>query len=162
MDRLNIFIDTQLWVYAFKKPQRGRFTNREEYNKALQMHSKANKFIHDSLLEHTIYFTTHQLAEIFHALAFRGVRIDRGEALRIIEKLMKSSKTVIIEVKKKHYREALRLSSLSGIHIWDYLCILPLKGVIDIAYTNDQHFLHPTIRNLVPEINNPLEEWLPT
>ena len=157
---MNIFIDTQLWVYAFKKPQRARFTSREEYEKALQMHIKANKFIQDALINHVIYITTHQLAEIFHALAFRGVRMDKKETLGIIEKIMKSSRTVLVEVKKRHYREALRLSSLSGIHVWDYLCIVPLKGIIDVAYTNDEHFLHHTIKGLIPKIDNPVGEWL--
>lgn len=157
---MNIFIDTQLWVYAFKKP-REKFRDNITYEKALQLHTKANEFIRNALLDNTVYITTHQLAEIFHALAFRGTRMNRENALRIVEKLTKSSRTVIIEVKKRHYKEALKLSSTSGIHIWDYLCILPLKGVIDVAYTNDKHFLHPTIKSLVPQVENPLEEWIP-
>jgi len=66
--------------------------------------------------------------------------VSRSEALKVIEKLLRSSKTVIVDVERKHYKEALELSSLSGIHVWDYLCILPLKEIIDIDYTNDQHF----------------------
>ncbi len=73
---------------------------------------------------------------------------------------MRSSRTVIVEVKKRHYREALRLSSISGIHIWDYLCIIPLKDMVDVAYTNDKHLLHPTIRSLVPSIENPVGKWI--
>ncbi|OYT40609.1 MAG: hypothetical protein B6U89_01645 [Desulfurococcales archaeon ex4484_58] len=157
---MKIFIDTQLWIYAFKKPQREKFTGDEEYKEALEIHSRAVKFLHEALLNHTIYITTHQLAEIFHALAFRGVRMNSRQALDIVEKIMKSSRTLIVEVKKKHYREALRLSSLSGIHIWDYLCIIPLKELIDIAYTNDKHFLHPTIKSMVPKLENPVEKWI--
>ncbi len=55
---MNIFIDAQLWVYAFKKPQREKFASRKEYEEALEIHSKANEFIHDTLLNHTIYITT--------------------------------------------------------------------------------------------------------
>ncbi len=157
---MNIFIDTQLWVYAFKKPQKEGFIDDEEYREALRIHDKATRFLQDALLNHVVYITTHQLAEMYHALAFRGVKMDSREAFNIIDKIMKSSKTVIVEVKKKHYREALRLSSISGIHIWDYLCILPLKDSIDIAYTNDKHFLHPTIKNLVPKIENPVGKWI--
>ncbi len=69
-------------------------------------------------------------------------------------------KTTIVEIGKRHYREALKLSNLSGIHIWDYLCIIPLKGIIDAAYTNDKHFLHPTIKNLLPKIDNPVGKWI--
>ena len=73
---------------------------------------------------------------------------------------MKSTRTIVVEVKKRHYKEALRLSSLSGIHIWDYLCIIPLKELIDIAYTNDKHFLHPTIKSLIPRVENPIGKWI--
>ncbi len=124
------------------------------------MHGKANGFTHDALVNHTIYIITHQLAELFHALAFRSVRMKSRQALDIIEKIVRSSRTMLVEVKKRHYREALRLSSLSGIHIWDYLCIIPLKSIIDIAYTNDRHFLHPTIKSLIPKVENPLEKWI--
>jgi len=157
---MNVFIDTQLWVYAFKKPVRKGFQSEDEFEEALQMHEKANRIIQESLIEHIIYLTTHQLAEMYHVLAFRGVRMDRRRALTIIERILKSSRTVIVEVKRRHYREALRLSSLSGIHIWDYLCILPLKERVDIAYTNDKHFLHPTIKSLLSKLENPLGKWL--
>jgi len=157
---LNIFIDTQIWVYAFKKPRRKSFASKEEFEEASRIHDKASRFVRDALLNHVIYITTHQLAEIFHALAFRGVRMNRSEALSITEKLMRSSRTVLVEVKRKHYKEALRLSNLSGIHVWDYLCILPLKNMIDIAYTNDEHFLHPTIKSLIPKIENPVGKWI--
>ena len=36
---MKIFVDTQIWVYAFKKPRRERFVSDEEYEEALQMHS---------------------------------------------------------------------------------------------------------------------------
>lgn len=157
---MNVFIDTQLWVYALKKPQRDWFTSNEEYEKAVQIHGKAVKFIHNTLLNHIVYTTTHQLAEIFHSLAFRGVKMNTRQALDIIEKMVKSTRTVVVEVKKRHYREALRLSSLSGIHVWDYLCVIPLKELIDVAYTNDKHFLHPTMKSLVPRVENPVGEWI--
>jgi len=157
---MDVFIDTQLWIYAFKKPQRENFLSGEEYEEALQIHGKAMKFMHNVLTSHMVHITTHQLAEIFHALAFRGVRMNSRQALNIVEKIMKSSRTIVVEVRKRHYREALRLSSLSGIHIWDYLCIIPLRGQIDVAYTNDKHFLHPTIKSLVPKVENPIGKWI--
>ncbi len=149
---MNILIDTQLWVYAFKQPLRKGFGSKKEYEDALKIHDKARAFLYEAFTKHTIYITTHQLAELYHALAFRGIRMNTREARAIIEKIMSSTRTVVVEVKRRHYREALRLSSLSGIHIWDYLCIVPLKGLVDVAYTNDKHFLHPTIRSLVPRV----------
>ena len=156
---MNVFIDTQIWVYSFKKPLRVKFENEKAYEEAVLMHNTARKLVKDSLVNHTIYLTTHQLAELFHVLAFKGVKMDKKDALEILEKISGSSKTVIINVKKKHYKKALKLSNLSGIHIWDYLCILPLKGLIDIAYTNDKHFLHPTLKNQTPKLENPLGKW---
>jgi len=157
---MNVFIDTQIWVYAFKKPKREKFDSKEDYDVAAGMHNKAKSLIQEALTRHTIYITTHQLAELYHALAFRGVKLNVKEALNIVENIINSTRTVIVEVRRKHYREALRLSSLSHIHIWDYLCIVPLKDSIDVAYTNDKHFLHPTIKGLVPKIENPVNIWL--
>ena len=157
---MNIFIDTQLWAYAFKRPHESKFKSRKEFEEAIEIHKRANRFIYESLMNHTIYLTTHQLAEIFHVLAFRGIRMNVRNAWEIVEKIMRSSRTVIVEFKKRHYKEALRLSSISGIHVWDYLCIIPLKDMVDVAYTNDKHFLHPTIRNLVPSIENPVGKWI--
>jgi predicted nucleic acid-binding protein len=157
---MRIFVDTQIWVYAFKRPLREGFASSGEYEEALQMHGKATEFLRDALLNHVIYITTHQLAEIFHALAFRGVRMDSRQALDLVEKIARSSRTVVVEVRRRHYREALRMSSLSGIHVWDYLCILPIKDLIEAAYTNDKHFLHPTIKSLLPKIENPIGRWI--
>ncbi len=156
---MKVFIDTQIWVYAFKKPKEEGFKNRDSFKEALQIHSNAVRFLRGALANHEIYITTHQLAEIYHALAFRGMRMDVGQALEIVNRIMKSSKTVLVEVKKRHYREALKLSSVSGIHVWDYLCVVPLRGLIDVAYSNDRHFLHSTLRNLVPKVENPIGKW---
>lgn len=157
---MNVFIDTQLWVYAFKKPRKEYFNNSNEYEEALHFHKVSSKLIHNALLEHTIYTTTHQLAEIYHVLAFRGIKMNTKDALNIIESISRSSRVVLVEVKRKHYIEALRISSMSGIHVWDYLCLLPLKDLVEVAYTNDKHFLHPTLRNLVRIVENPLGKWL--
>lgn len=157
---MKVFIDTQIWVYAFKKPKREGFKDGDAFEEALQMHGNAVRFLEGALANHEIYVTTHQVAEIYHALAFRGIRMNARQASEIIDKVMRSAKTVLVEVRKRHYREALRLSSVSGIHVWDYLCVIPLKGLIEIVYTNDRHFLHPTLRNLVPRVENPIGKWI--
>ena len=159
---MNIFIDTQIWAYAFKRPSQQFFRNKEEYERAFSIHQKANEFLQKALTEDTIYITTHQLAEIFHVLAYRGSRVNTIRAYDILESIIKSMRTVIVEISRKHYREAMRLSSLSGIHVWDFLCVLPIRKNIDIAYTNDKHFLHPTLKNLLPRIENPVEIWIET
>ncbi len=157
---MKVFIDTQLWVYSFKKPQRDAFESESQYREAVDMHNKSRALIRRSLSRDTVFMSTHQLAEIYHALAFRGVRIGLREALAIMENIMGSSRIVVVEVKRNHFRRAIKLSSLSGIHVWDYLCLLPLSGIVDVAYTNDRHFLHPTLSGLVPKIENPVGKWV--
>ncbi len=100
----NIFIDTQLWVYAFKQPLRKGLWVKKEYEDALKIHGKARVFLYEAFTKHTLYITTHQLAELYHALAFRGIRMNAREALAIIEKIMSSTRTVVVEVKRRHYR----------------------------------------------------------
>ena len=116
------------------------------------MHNISNNLIQNASIKYPILITTHQLVEIYYALTFKG-RINRKDVLNIIEKISRSSRTLVIEVN-------LKLSSLSGIHLWDYLCVIPLKGLIDIAYTNDKHFLDKTSKNLVPKVENPVGKWI--
>jgi len=42
---LKVFIDTQLWVYSFKKPQRDAFESESQYREAVDMHNKSRALI---------------------------------------------------------------------------------------------------------------------
>lgn len=55
---MNIFIDTQLWVYAFKQPLRKGFRSKKEYEDALKIHDKARAFLYETFTKHTIHNDT--------------------------------------------------------------------------------------------------------
>ena len=66
-----IFIDTQIWIYAQKEPNEGRFENLNEYKKMLDLHQNADIFMQNCIKSHEIGMTYHQLSEIFHNLGFQ-------------------------------------------------------------------------------------------
>jgi hypothetical protein len=46
------------------------------------------------------------------------------------------------------------LSLASGIHVYDYLVAVPLRGLVDVIYTADSHFLEdPTFGAIAPVVN---------
>lgn len=155
-----VFIDTQLWVYSKKKPARAHFPDQERYDKALKAHEEALMFF-KGLLEKpvVIYTTTHQICELYHALSFRGYRIPAIKSSEFIEKLTESDNVNVFDISWPDFVEALNRSKKSQIHIWDYLCVVPIKDDIKIAYTNDQHFKDETFNNLGFAIINPLSTW---
>ena len=64
------------------------------------------------------------------------------------------------QVFDKHVIEAIQLSMKSGIHIWDYICVLPLYNHVEILYSCDEHFKHKSFKSLGPKIENPLDIWI--
>lgn len=158
--RTGVFIDTQLWVYSKKKPIKERYENGERFEKALETHNESYSFLKQLKGQNLrIYLTTHQVAELYHSLSFRGYRVDLKETLQFIDSLYQNNRFEVVVVDNSHLTEALRLSKKSLVNVWDYLCVLPLKGAISVAYTNDKHFQHPTFQNLGFEIKNPLSNW---
>ncbi|RLE63265.1 MAG: hypothetical protein DRJ38_08005, partial [Thermoprotei archaeon] len=58
-----------------------------------------------------------------------------------------------------HIEEAIKESIESGIHVWDYLCFIPVKDYIDTVFTCDKHFI--TIgKKYKVKILNPLDTWI--
>ena len=70
-----IFIDTQIWVFAQKKPIKSNFSNIDEYKEAIKIHHKSHNLIIEQIRKNQIAMTFHQLSEIYHAFAFRGQKI---------------------------------------------------------------------------------------
>jgi hypothetical protein len=54
-----------------------------------------------------------------------------------------------------HLKDALEESAKTGIHIWDYLCFLPVKDYIDVAFSCDIHFQKIGVE-LNVEVINPI------
>ncbi|MCI4408505.1 MAG: hypothetical protein JHC26_05390 [Thermofilum sp.] len=58
-----------------------------------------------------------------------------------------------------HLKDALEESAKTGIHVWDYLCFLPVKDYIDVVYSCDIHF-QKIGEDFNVKVINPLGGWL--
>ena len=157
-----VFIDTCIWSLAYKIPRKNRFKGEEEYKEALELHIKASEFLKKNLEDNIIYMTYFQVMEIFHVLGFRGTKLQLKIAKSITDYILKSPKIVKVEIPPTIYKKCLELSAETGIHIWDFLCILPLKDLIDKAYSMDKHFQHKVFKELGIHVENPFGIWITT
>ena len=153
------FVDTEIWVLAKKKPVREKFKSRSDYERALKIHEGCRSFFEKDFENLRIYMTLHQVAEIFHVLAFRGHRISLNEAFAIVDSIMKDDSIVKVPVLSEHVIESLIASKETGIHVWDFLCFVPLKNYVEIIYSLDRHFLEIGKRYGI-KVVNPAQEWL--
>ena len=144
---MTIFIDTEIWIFAQKIPDRSNFKDTFEYENALDLHLKSSEFLKQKIIESEISMTNHQFCEIFHALAFRGAKATTSIASRYCNQLSSSKFMHWYQIFDKHVKEAIQLSMKSGIHIWDYICVLPL-------------YKHKSFKSLGPKIENPLDIWI--
>jgi len=156
---INAIIDTEIWVLAKKRPAAARFKSEEEYKKYLQMHSKAIEFFKEKVPEIKVYMSLHQLLEIFHVLAFRGTGIPLAEAQKIVEIILRDENIVKVPVLQSHVRRAIEDSSKTGIHVWDFLCIIPVVDFIDVVYSCDKHFIK-ICKEYGIKLINPVGEWI--
>lgn len=155
-----IFIDTQLWSYSKKKPIREHFSNEKKFNEVHKTHREAKTFFSEiKKTEKPIFFSTHQIAEIYHVLSFRGHKIPVDQSIKFLKSLKTHKQMKIIEITWTHILDAFSKSLQSSIHIWDYLCILPIIDYIEVAYTSDRHFQHKTFQKTGLELRNPLSMW---
>jgi len=156
---MDIMIDTEIWSLSVKKPLRDKFSSKEGYDKAIEIHDKARMLVKNALSNDTIYMSAHQIAEIFHVLAYRGTKLPLQFAKKYIKSLIDAKEIVKIEVTWTDFLESIRLSSMSGIHIWDFLCLIPIKKYIEVMYTLDKHFTHEVFKKFGIKIINPFGSW---
>ena len=152
-------VDTEIWSIAKKRPLPDNFSSKDEYLKALRAHEAARKFFLEIFPALKVYISTHQLAEIYHVLAFRGARLPREEAANIVLAILKDSDIVKVPLLQRHVEEAIKESATSGIHVWDYLCFLPVKDYVDTIFSCDFHFQKIGEEYKV-KVVNPLDLWL--
>ena len=155
----NVMIDTEIWSIAKKKPDKRRFASKENFIKAMNMHRKAREFFIKVFPELKVYMSVHQLAELYHVLAFRGTRIPIDVAKEIVENIIEDNNIIKIPVTLDHVIQAIRESAENGIHIWDYLCFIPIKDYIDTVFTCDKHFIKICGKYKLKLIN-PLDAWI--
>ena len=152
-------VDTEIWSLAKKKPVKERFKSDSDYERALKIHRACRKFFEEEFENIRIYMSLHQIAEIFHVLAFRGYGIPLDEAVEIVMGIIGDESIVKVPVLAEHLRESLKVSMETGIHVWDFLCFIPLRNHIDAIYSLDRHFV--TIGEMYGvRVINPAQEWL--
>ncbi|MHA1383385.1 MAG: hypothetical protein ACTSR3_06485 [Candidatus Helarchaeota archaeon] len=156
---MNIMIDTQIWIYSKKIPKKELYQSKKEFQKALESHGKAKTFFKNLPKKTIIFFTIHQLGELYHSLSFRGLKIPYEQTKKFIEQLFNSKNIKIIPYSINDIKKAIELSAIAKIHIWDFLCVLPLKNHISMIYTNDIHFKDKIFRDLGFQSENPLDIW---
>ena len=150
-----LFIDTELWSFALKTPE-----NAPDLERALGRHEIANEFLKKKLASDQIYITTHQLTEIFHALSFRGAKLDRNFTRAYIENLMKLQNVIVVNTTSVHFKKAMVLSCISGVHVWDFLCVIPVINHVETLFTCDSHFQNKIFETFKKPIQNPVDFWL--
>lgn len=152
-------VDTEIWSIAKKRPDETKFPSRREFARALEMHRRARDFFRNTLPELRVYMSTHQIAEIYHVLAFRGTKIPRKHAKSIVRAIIEDDNIVKVPVMPDHVEEAVRASAETGVHVWDYLCFIPVKDHVDVVFTCDHHFVKIGEKYGV-EVVNPLGAWI--
>lgn len=157
--KLRAMVDTEIWSLAKKKPLPERFGTQAEFERAMSLHLKAREFFEREFPRLRVYISLHQLAEIYHVLAFRGYRVPPGEALAVISGILEDPMIVKVPVSAEHVHQAVRESARTGIHVWDFLCFLPVKGFVETIYSADRHFEAIGNRYGVDFVN-PVGAWL--
>lgn len=154
---MGIFIDTEIWSFAQKKPEKSKFPN--GYEKALKMHARSKEFLLHNI-DKEILMSYHQIAEIYHVLAYRGFRLPKDFVLEYVRSLLRAENIIKYEVTREHYEDAIEASTRSGVHVWDFLCIFPVSQDLKVIYTCDQHFQHEEFQNLEADVINPIGTWI--
>ena len=144
-----ILVDTNIWHFAMVKPAEEEF---------LDIHRRANEFLLSTLTDEDtrIALSSYQIAEVVEVL--RRSRVDLDARMRLLADF-KTRKFFVADLSLGVVEEAIRASSESGIHIYDYLVAYPLKGVVGRIYSADDHFQHSHFIKMA-EVINPLLPWI--
>lgn len=143
-----VLVDSNLWFHALTEP-------RDESHRDL--HASAEQFLRTVLTDPQVVvaLSVYQIAEILDLLRKAGVPQLRRDALA---EDLRSPKFVLREIPVATVFECFRLSAQSGIHIYDYLVAVPLRGIADRIYSGDDHFQHPHFTAIAP-VENPVAPW---
>ena len=154
-----MFVDTELWIYSIKEPNENKYSNTEIFEQDTQKHLHAITFFKTLMKDTIFFFTTHQICELYHVLRFRGTKLDVDFVHSYMTSIITSKTSRVIEASLKDVKKSIDLSIASNIHVWDFLCIVPLKDKIDMIYTSDKHFTHQSMKDLGIPIENPIGTW---
>ena len=147
----DVIIDTNILEYAFVIPSKEEF---------LEIHEKCRKLVLELLEDESvrILVSTYQAAEVLDVL--RKVGADEELRQQVFD-MFALDRFLRRPVSWENLQCAFEQSLRSGIHIYDYLVVIPFAGDVDRIYSADQHFDHRDFRDVAPVIN-PTEEWILT
>lgn len=143
-----VLIDTNLWLHAHIAPPG---------DTSSELHRQAKTFLDSCAADpqFRIAITTYQIAEILDLL--RKARVPEAIRRKLFDAFF-AEKFVRVPVDDAALRSCVEASFQSGIHIYDYLVALPLKGIVNRIFSADDHFQHPHFTAIAP-VENPVAPW---
>jgi len=144
-----VLVDSNIWLYAYAKARQ------KEYE---EIHQLARSFFQNLIQNPKIKIatTSYHISEIIDLL--RKANVDKQTRIEIFEGF-KSAKFIIKELVIDDIEVCFKQSLHSGIHIYDYLVVLPLKGMVSKIYSADNHFQHQDFKEIA-EVVNPISPWI--
>ncbi len=144
-----ILIDSNIWYYAYIIPKKEEF---------VEIHNKASRFLVEKLADVTltIGISLYQIAEILELLRKGNLP---GNIRQDILESFKTPKFHVVDLDLELIDMAFNKSLLSGIHLYDYLTALPLKGIVSQIFSADDHFQHQHFKSIA-QVINPLSPWI--
>lgn len=138
-------VDTNIWEYAFCEP---RIAGGRE------LREEARSFLDALLAEDStaIVVSDYQVCETLEVMRKLGVASDTR---RSVYDLFRSGRCRLVPCGIEVVAEAFGLSGDSGIHMYDYMVALPLRSLVQVIYTADEHFGHAHFQGIAA-IRNPL------
>lgn len=139
-----VCVDTNIWEYAYVEEL--------DITDGLTLTCEARTFVADLLGDsgRSIAVSQYQVIEILDVL--RKTRV--GEGIRDgLYRLFHTPKCRIVACTDDLVGEAFRLSKQSGIHIYDYMVALPLRGLVQVIYTADSHFENEHFQQIARVVN---------
>jgi predicted nucleic acid-binding protein len=146
-----VMVDTNIWQFAFMTPREKEF---------VQIHDLAGLFLTTVLEDESVRIaaTSYQVAEIVEVLRKSGYPNEKR--MKILHDFEKP-KFFVKDLMLSDVTRACEDSSKSNVHVYDYLVVSPLKGVVDRIYSADEHFKHDDFQRIAT-VANPLEPWFVT
>ncbi|MCS7264400.1 MAG: hypothetical protein NZ805_06170 [Armatimonadetes bacterium] len=148
-----ILIDTRLLGLALKAPYYG------EHHLVRPIAEQAQRFVREQVDSQVLAVSPQLLGELYHVLTERGLRITKTLAQQLVDDLLQGANIIYRSPDVAIIQEAIALSARTCVHIWDFLIVLPFRGILERIYTTDPHFL--SCKNLqVAPVENPLGLWV--
>ncbi len=141
-------IDTNIWEYAYIQP---RIPDGDA------LHREARRFLTAVLgdTSRPIIVSEYQICEVLEVFRKIGGPPDIRQRL---DDLFWSQRCQVVRCSTEVVREACALSAEASIHVYDYLVALPLRGLVDVIYSADEHFQHSHFQ-AIARVENPLS-WV--